>query len=88
MTELQPFKEEKTGFLALKIKLGKRPLDMLVPIPIRTYGLNFMYIAQKMQKTIQKRLKEQKNNIPFYYANGPLRTFFYFIRFSIYLAKF
>ena len=66
MTELQSFKGEKTGFLVLKIKLGKRPLDMLVPIPIRTYGSNFIYIAQKMQKTIQKRLKEQKMNILFH----------------------
>ena len=65
MTELQPFKGQKTCFLVLKIKLGKCPLDMLVPILIRTYGLNFIYIAQKMQKTIQKRLKEEKMNIPF-----------------------
>ena len=74
MTELQPFKGEKTGFLALEIKLGKRPLNMLVPIPKRIYGQNFMYIAQKMQKTIQKLLKEQKMNIPFlntYHFSSP-----------------
>ena len=67
MTELQPFKEEKTGFLVLKIKLGKRPLDTyigtnLVPILIRTYasyGLNVTYIAQKMQKIKIQKLHNQ-----------------------------